>query len=546
MDYRVVYWPRHLWMSASTTASLSTVFCRRLSPTSVCVVSLDATPSSDLELLTAKGSESCRVILFDTEVAAIGSDDTRYIPKPLRQMEKYFQSCNNCDKIAATSSKRAKWNVLQTLGFYVLHVPIATLLTMTTALKQIIHETKTPSWLITGGGKNLSELSTFLSVLSLQGHNAAHIVNRLEHLYRKKGRLSRQEKRELLQICNFICFFLLDVALGRMLLAYVITTPFLQAFDTCPKLVVDFLRSNVEWLMGAPAGFKLNKPLATILGNGILLWLHLWNFLSEQLVDVAKSIHLGWWLLQITHFLGLTLQLTLLADIVSLTTWHSHWVYLYFAKLNRVQFQLFSSLSKLFCGRKNNVLRQRVDTCEYDIGQLLLGTLIFTILTFLVTTNLVFFAFFAVVRGSIKMILLLLWLPVVALNSLPVASLIYRAWNPFFFVVGMELQTFDCMPDNEIVFRNVGVGRQSPRLDAQHKSALRQVFASRENSNISNCDNAIFQLVPITSSYTEQFIRLRTYLQAEALELIKSRRVSCWATLNHQIEAMKNPVPNNM
>jgi len=45
----------------------------------------------------------------------------------------------------------------------------------------------------------------------------------------------------------------------------------------CPSAVVEFLRGNVEWLMGAPAGFKLNKPLASILGNGILLWLNLWT-----------------------------------------------------------------------------------------------------------------------------------------------------------------------------------------------------------------------------------------------------------------------------
>ncbi|EEY60249.1 phosphatidylinositol N-acetylglucosaminyltransferase subunit Q, putative [Phytophthora infestans T30-4] len=191
--------------------------------------------------------------------------------------------------------------------------------------------------------------------------------------------------------------------------------------------------------MGAPAGFKLNKPLASILGNGILLWLNLWSFAFEELSVIASKISLGWWLFLAGRYMGVTLQLTLMIDFVKLTTWHSHWVYFYFAKLNRLQFGLFSSLSKLFLGKKINVLRHRVDTCEYDVGQLLLGTLLFTILAFLVTTNLVFFVFFAGVRGSIVLISLMLWLPVVVLNSLPLASLVYRVWNSRFFITAMEL-----------------------------------------------------------------------------------------------------------
>ncbi|KAJ8559129.1 hypothetical protein ON010_g8317 [Phytophthora cinnamomi] len=67
--------------------------------------------------------------------------------------------------------------------------------------------------------------------------------------------------------------------------------------DSSPTAVVEVLRSNVEWLMGAPAGFKLNKPLASILGNGILLWLNLWSFIFEELsfresIDVALALGL--------------------------------------------------------------------------------------------------------------------------------------------------------------------------------------------------------------------------------------------------------------
>jgi len=277
----------------------------------------------------------------------------------------------------------------------------------------------------------------------------------------------------------------------------------------CPSAVVEFLRGNVEWLMGAPAGFKLNKPLASILGNGILLWLNLWSYIFEELASLGSYVGLGQWLLLACGHMGVTLQLALLADVVSLSTWHSHWVYLYFAKLNRLQFGLFSSLSKLFLGKKINVLRHRVDSCEYDVGQLLLGTLLFTILAFLVTTNLVFFVFFAGVRGGIALALLALWLPVVALSSLPLVSLAYRLWNPRFFVVGMQLQTCDedsPAPDGAVI-EGVGVGRQSPHLDACHARALRRARASWEDSNGAACCGAVFELVPVASSLSAQFTR---------------------------------------
>lgn len=165
----------------------------------------------------------------------------------------------------------------------------------------------------------------------------------------------------------------------------------------CVQFCVDFsapvhflrlLRANVAWLMGAPAGFKLNRPLATILGNGVLLWLDMWEFcFSSVLSMVVGSIGMkgaepgggaapsppGSLLLHVLwvawNAMGLTLQLSLLADAVAFCTWSSRWVYQYFAKLNRLQRGLFSSLWRLFVGKKKNVLRQRVDSQEYDVSQ---------------------------------------------------------------------------------------------------------------------------------------------------------------------------------
>ena len=64
-------------------------------------------------------------------------------------------------------------------------------------------------------------------------------------------------------------------------------------------------------------------------------------------------------------------------------------------------------------GRKWNVLRKRVDSCDYDTSQLLVGTIIFTILLFLLPTTLVFALLFFSLR-------LVQWVVQLALRSVVV------------------------------------------------------------------------------------------------------------------------------
>ncbi|KAL4129553.1 hypothetical protein PRIC2_005560 [Phytophthora ramorum] len=499
-EREVVYWPRHLWASPPPSSAL----CHRLSARALCVVSLDSKVSPGLELLAL---ESCPIVLFDAQLAALGGFETLHAPQLLQKIGEQFGNRNRTTEAATT------W-LQETGAFY------APFVTVADAFRYLVEHVWSPSWLLIGGGKSLAELSTFVAVLSQQLHNGTSLPKRLRHFYllSKQRGLSHQERLELLQVVNWIGFALLDVILGQLARTYLggLVAPALELTNISPTGFVEVLRGNVEWLMGAPAGFKLNKPLASILGNGILLWLNLWSFVFEELLPLGGSPGLGQWMLLVCGHMGVTLQLTLLMDLLKLTTWHSRWVYLYFAKLNRLQFGLFSSLSKLFLGKKINVLRHRVDSCEYDVRQLLLGTLLFTILTFLVTTNLVFFVFFASVRGGIVLVSLLLWLPVVVLSSLPLASLVYRAWNPRFFVVGMQLQTCDDLADDGFVIENVGVGHHPQHLDAQHRRTLRRVIASWEMSDRANCKSAVFELVPVASSFAAQFTRLRAYLQVVA------------------------------
>lgn len=56
-------------------------------------------------------------------------------------------------------------------------------------------------------------------------------------------------------------------------------------------------------------------------------------------------------------------------------------------------------------GKRYNVLRNRIDSWEYDMDQLLFGTILFTLLAFLFPTVLVYYALFATVGSCLRLLI---------------------------------------------------------------------------------------------------------------------------------------------
>jgi N-acetylglucosaminyl transferase component (Gpi1) len=75
-------------------------------------------------------------------------------------------------------------------------------------------------------------------------------------------------------------------------------------------------------------------------------------------------------------------------------------VYRAFAVVQHAHIHCLSSLWHLFRGKKQNVLRLRVDTHAYDYQQLLLGTLLFTVLVYLFPTVAVYYMFFSLLMAA--------------------------------------------------------------------------------------------------------------------------------------------------
>ena len=100
-------------------------------------------------------------------------------------------------------------------------------------------------------------------------------------------------------------------------------------------------------------------------------------------------------------FGGITLAISLLMDVLAvLLTPHIFICYILARAVYARVGGTLGSLWALFRGKRYNVLRNRMDSWEYDLDQLLFGTVLFTLLAFLFPTVLVYYALFAVVSRT--------------------------------------------------------------------------------------------------------------------------------------------------
>ncbi|RAK99836.1 mismatch repair ATPase MSH2 [Aspergillus ibericus CBS 121593] len=177
-----------------------------------------------------------------------------------------------------------------------------------------------------------------------------------------------------------------DVIIGIALGSYIIDNANWVAFQINSVLTgwtVEGLQRTISWLMDWPAGLKLNNELAAFLGD-LFLW-------------VIEN-----WAVHIYSF------------------------YIASARIFNWQLTIIISLFHLFRGKKRNVLRNRIDSCDYDLDQLLLGTILFTVLFFLLPTVIVFYLAFASARMLIISLKAALDTCLAFLNHFPLFALMLR------------------------------------------------------------------------------------------------------------------------
>ncbi|KAI8869300.1 Gpi1-domain-containing protein [Ramicandelaber brevisporus] len=202
---------------------------------------------------------------------------------------------------------------------------------------------------------------------------------------------------------------ILGLAIGAVLSAH--SDHFAQTLEsTTDHLTVESFNHLIVWLKGQPAGFKLNKELDEFLGDLFLWLIQLWT------------------------------ELALLSDLISLLTLHTYWFYIVAGRIYYWKLRVLRSLFILFRGKKFNVLRNRIDACDYDLDQLLLGTILFTLLAFLFPTVVIYYIPFAFARIAIIALHGLIKTVLALLNHFPLFAIVIRLKDARRFPGGIRIQ----------------------------------------------------------------------------------------------------------
>jgi phosphatidylinositol glycan class Q protein len=208
-------------------------------------------------------------------------------------------------------------------------------------------------------------------------------------------------------------------------------------------VLVDGLISTLDWLDDWPGGLKLNTQLSHFFRDMFVGLTIAWRdiCLLPVLKDTANLDQFVYLIGVSSRLLGLTMLLSIGVDLVKLLT--LHWTLFY--RIQRFIFSFFCSsiisLFHLFRGKKRNPLRNnRIDQATYELDQLLLGTIFFTLLVFLWLTVAVYYLHFSLLRLMLVSIIVLLQTALAFLNHLPLFALMLRIKEPDRLPGGVELR----------------------------------------------------------------------------------------------------------
>lgn len=142
--------------------------------------------------------------------------------------------------------------------------------------------------------------------------------------------------------------FAVDILLGNL----IGLTLLYSAESTCFSIsnfandVTNMLRSGCVWLMGVPAGFKLNTELAEVLGmislNAIQIWSALWVSVAPFLSYLIKGLALS------GIVFGATVPAALTMDMIALATLHVSTLHWLISLIYSLQIQTLASMWRLF------------------------------------------------------------------------------------------------------------------------------------------------------------------------------------------------------
>lgn len=273
---------------------------------------------------------------------------------------------------------------------------------------------------------------------------------------------------------NSIWLIVNDILLGMfvwrvIIMNYEVIVSFINT-NLIGNLLFHDLHDLLHWIsFKHPAGFKLNDELSSFIGSLFLWALKFWKLLLGDILllndeeIVMRPVRFSYdFILEaisssgsfkvgqkfISHSMkiisgilchcGLTFFLSFMLDYFHVMTFHIYCFYTTSSRIYQRQIEVLKSLFQLFCGKKYNVLRNRVDNLDnystasnafFGIDQLLLGTLIFVVLVFLLPTVMAFYFVLLFARLSCVIFINMLENFLIIINFVPLFVVILKWKN---------------------------------------------------------------------------------------------------------------------
>ena len=213
----------------------------------------------------------------------------------------------------------------------------------------------------------------------------------------------------------------------------------------------DILRTSIESFKHSPLGIKLNPLITKKIGYVLKLLIREYS----KVISFTSPLHsVIIKIIGCSGAIGVTVQISLIIDLIRLLTFHIMMIQRVSAVLHQFQCRLIFSLFHLFKGQKVNVLRKRLDTCEYDRMQLLFGVVFFSMSFFLLPSFAAYFYLFSVTQSLVLIIQILLLSLIVIIKDFPYYCLTRILLEPSSVTRGLRFHLMKAEIANENITNN--------------------------------------------------------------------------------------------
>ncbi|GAW07540.1 Gpi1-domain-containing protein [Lentinula edodes] len=244
--------------------------------------------------------------------------------------------------------------------------------------------------------------------------------------------------KEYTSFFNTVWLILNDITIG-----YAFGRFLCENHEVLATMLKEFVERALCWLDSWPAGLKLNTELSSFYSGTFVDLVNVWGGVLRHIIFpyLSNTIYIFGLVSSFGALIGgmggMTMSIALFYDMFVFFTLHIYVCYVIAVVAFEKALWGLGSLWRLFRGKRFNVLRNRTDSWEYDIDQLLFGTILFTLLAFLFPTVLAYYALFALSRLAMILTQASLEIQLAFMNHFPLFTLVLRLKDPWRIPGGM-------------------------------------------------------------------------------------------------------------